>query len=400
MKKSVGKFILEYILIAIVPIAIVACFFLFNYDNVKELKKESDQKAAFTDDDLSDLIEEYKDNYNVINITSPSEKVTSLLGIKEDSTYESFIIDNTTGKELVPLALIKDDMLDEFEKKEIELLNMKYASFIVKGILGTKGNKVYEYKENELVIYYQGYKYDPEYDKEISLHINYNEIKDYLTFEPTLDTYYENEDGYNYDPNKVTVAFSFDDGPNNKNTQELLKLLEENKMTATFFMVGNKMANQSNIVKQVFDSPNEIGSHTYSHINMKKVPLSTIESELDNTNAAYKKITGEDLKLVRPPYGAFTKDKISKFKNYFILWNADTNDWRYKDVDYLVEYILDNVIDGNIILMHDSYETSVEAVRKVLPTLYAKDIQVVSVSTLAKLKGKTMVDGEAYYYFK
>ena len=400
MKKSVGKFILEYILIAIVPIAIVACFFLFNYDNVKELKKESDQKAAFTDDDLSDLIEEYKDNYNVINITNPSEQVTSLLGIKEDSTYESFIIDNTTGKELVPLALIKDDMLDEFEKKEIELLNMKYASFIVKGILGTKGNKVYEYKENELVIYYQGYKYDPEYDKEISLHINYNEIKDYLTFEPTLDTYYENENGYNYDPNKVTVAFSFDDGPNNKNTQELLKLLEENKMTATFFMVGNKMANQSNIVKQVFDSPNEIGSHTYSHINMKKVPLSTIESELDNTNAAYKKITGEDLKLVRPPYGAFTKDKISKFKNYFILWNADTNDWRYKDVDYLVEYILDNVIDGNIILMHDSYETSVEAVRKVLPTLYAKDIQVVSVSTLAKLKGKTMVDGEAYYYFK
>ena len=399
MSKNRSK-VFEYVLITMISLLVAASFVFFNLDHLKKKSKTvKSEKIVFTEADLNKLLDDYKNKYNIINIHNLND-YTSLLGVKEDNYYESFIIDNKTGKEIEPLSLIKKDKIAEFKEKEDYLLNLKYAAFIVKGIKTTNGKKVYEFKTNELIIYYQGYTYDPSYDKEINLHINYNEIADYLVFNPVLDELYENENGYNYDSNKITVAISFDDGPNNNNTLELLKVLDENKMTATFFMLGGKMVNQKEIVKKVHNSLNEIGSHTYSHINMKKVSLKDIRNELDNTNATYKNIIGEDLKLVRPPYGSFTKDIISNYNNYFILWNVDTNDWRYKDVDYLVDYILENANDGNIILMHDSYETSIEAVKRVLPLLYAKDIQVVSVSTLAKLKGKTMSYGQPYYSFK
>ena len=395
-----GSKVFEYVLITMISLLVAASFVFFSLDNLKKKSNNAkSEKVVFTEADLNKLLEDYKNKYNTINIYN-LDGYTSLLGVKDDGTYNSFVIDNNTGKEVNPISLIKKDKMSEFEEKEDYLLRLKYAAFIVKGIKDTNGKKIYEFKTNELVIYYQDYKYEPLYDKEVILHINYNEISNCLVFKPQLDEQYENENGYNYDPTKTTVAISFDDGPNNNNTLELLKVLDENKMTATFFMLGGKMNNQSEIVKKVHNSLNEIGSHTYSHINMKRVSLKDIKNELDNTNATYKKIIGEDLKLVRPPYGSFTRDIISNFNNYFILWNVDTNDWRYKDVDYLVDYILDNIQDGNIILMHDSYETSIEAVKRVLPMLYAKDIQVVSVSTLAKLKGKTMSYGQPYYSFK
>jgi peptidoglycan/xylan/chitin deacetylase (PgdA/CDA1 family) len=160
------------------------------------------------------------------------------------------------------------------------------------------------------------------------------------------------------------------------------------------------MYNQKDTLKKVFASHSEIGSHTYSHINMKRSKPDKIKDEIDKTSRIFKDITGFDIKLIRPPYGAYTNDIIKDYNYSFILWNADTDDWKNKDVERIVNYILNNAQDGNIILMHDSYATSVEAVKIALPQLYARGVQVVSVSKLAELKGKTLEVGKAYRSMK
>ena len=388
------------LIILIISVILVCLFFILNKNNFTDLigdgKNSTIIKNSFN---IDAEIKNYRDNYDVLNINKINDSLTSIL-FKDNNVLKSVTINNYDGKVINPLDMFKQNELSEAQSKINELLLLKYPRFIVEGINNFPGDIIYEFKNNELVIYYNNFVFNPTYNKEILLHVNYNEIDDYLNFNHQLDDEYENEDGYKLDPNKITVAISFDDGPSWDKTEKILKALEDNKMSATFFMAGYKMVNQRDMVKKVLASHSEAGSHTYNHINMKKVKADRVDDELSRTNSLYKEISGFDFKLVRPPYGAYTDDIIKKYNYSFILWNVDTNDWRYKDVDYLVNHIINNIEDGNIILMHDSYDTSVETVEKVLPYLYSKDIQVVSVSKLAELKGITLEPGKAYNYLK
>lgn len=400
MKESSKINVLDFLLILFILITVVFGFLMLNKDNFKRIYTKNDASVA-ENIDLDELILEYKKNYNIIGINYINDKLTCLLSADDNGrAFNSFIIDNKSGNVIIPESLFNIKYKKELEKKIFDLVDKKYAKFIVDKIKSGSGNTIYEFKSNELVLYFKDFVNEEDYNKEIFLHVNYNEIDEYLNFEHKLDTVYKNEDGYEYSKDKVTVAFSFDDGPNSTNTYNLLELLDNYKMTATFFMVGNKMYNQSDVVRAVDNSLNEVGSHSYSHINMKKTDRNAITNELETTNNIFKDITGHEIKLMRPPYGAYTNDIIKDYPYSFILWNVDTNDWRYKDVDYIVNHILTHIEDGNIILMHDSYETTVEAVRRVLPKLYKDDIQVVSVSTLAELKGITLENGKPYLYLK
>ncbi len=394
----------DNIIILIISIVLISIFFIFNKDSILKFFQDSNNKSSYyfktAKFDIDKEIKQYKKKYNVINVNQVNNGLTCLLMTDDSNKLSSVIIDNNNGDIIDPKDMFKKDTIEEVNAKIYELLSLKYASFIVDGIKNFPGDTIYEFKNNELIIYYKNYVFSPAYNKDIVLHVNYNEIKDYLDFKHRLDEEYENEDGFKYDPKKTTVAISFDDGPNSYRTKKILKALEDNKMCATFFMVGNKMNNQKDTINSVLLTHSEIGSHSYSHINMKRVKLDKVIDEFNWTNNIYKGITGMDLTLARPPYGAYTDDIIKDFNYSFILWNVDTNDWRYKDVDYLVDHILTHIEDGNIILMHDSYDTSVEAVLRVLPILYSKDIQVVSVSKLAELKGITLEKGKAYNYIK
>jgi len=81
------------------------------------------------------------------------------------------------------------------------------------------------------------------------------------------------------------------------------------------------------------------------------------------------------------------------------MWSLDTNDWKNKNSDYLVNYVVNNVKDGDIILFHDSYDSTVDAIEELLPILYSKGYQVMSVSELAKIKGKILENGKVYNKF-
>ncbi len=390
----------DKLLVLFLSLSLLFVFYLFNKSNIKKLYLgNSNVPKVIRRKNIKDVISDYKQMYSYVEVDEINNKLTSILVTEDDGTAKSFVYDEK-GNEYTLKDLIKTDKYDDFIKKIFELLSLKYAKFIVDGIKEFPGDITYQFKSNELIIYYQNFIFSPSYDDEVVIHVNYNEIDDYLAFKHVLDKEYQNEDGFKYDPNKPTIAISFDDGPNNNNTMEVLKTLEDNKMCATFFMVGNKMYNQKDILKKVFASHSEIGSHTYSHINMKRSKPDKIKDEIDKTSRIFKDITGFDIKLIRPPYGAYTNDIIKDYNYSFILWNADTDDWKNKDVERIVNYILNNAQDGNIILMHDSYATSVEAVKIALPQLYARGVQVVSVSKLAELKGKTLEVGKAYRSMK
>ena len=125
---------------------------------------------------------------------------------------------------------------------------MKYPKFIVEAI-NNSSTKNYEIKDNEMIIYYTDVNINLE--EKLFLTVNFNEIKDYLNITVKLDSTYQNENGYNYDPNKKSVALSFDDGPNGNKTLEILNILSDNKAHATFFMVGNRMNSYATVVTTV-----------------------------------------------------------------------------------------------------------------------------------------------------
>lgn len=416
-KENKNTFI-ENFLILLCSIFVVSCLFILNKNNFKEKNEVetfieptvSVDSGAEINEVISDYItklnvkaaiNDYKKKYNVQSYYVLDDKILTFLVYDEvQNIYTSIILDYSKGEELEVTSLLKEETNDKFWNKVHELLYLKYPKFIADVLTTENGNIAYEIKENEMILHFSGYTFEPEYNKEIYLKVNYNEIKDYLNFAYKLDTEYENENGFHYDKNKTTIALTFDDGPSGEKTKAILQALTDNKMRGTFFMVGNKMNYQADIINEIVSLQNEVGSHTYSHINMKRVSADKVTEELTKTNDLFKSITGQNIKLVRPPYGAYKKELIKNYPYSFVLWNIDTNDWRYHNVEYLTSYILDNVADGNVILMHDSYATSVEAIQKVLPILYAKDIQVVTISELAALKGYNLEDGKVYHSFK
>lgn len=369
-------------------------------DSKYEEKSKSSEVKLKKKDNLNEIIEEIKIEYDIIYESKETTKYKSLVFKKSDSSgiekYNSIIIDIQTGEELTFFDMLKKDKLSDFENKERELLNLKYPDFIVDGIKNSEGEKGYYVTDNEVIIYYYGYSFDYNIKEDITLKIDFNEIKDLLNYNPELNDSYENENGFSYTSNKKTVALTFDDGPSGRYNPLILQELEKNKAHATFFMVGSMMNRCKDCVLQTYKSGNEIGSHTYDHINIKKEPYDKVNESLTKTDNLYNSITGDHIKLFRPPFGAYSKENLETIDNSFILWDLDTEDWRYRNVKHIVDYIKENVHDGAIILMHELYDSSYESLKIILPWLYTNGYQVVSVSELFKIKGKTLEYGKAY----
>lgn len=382
-------------------VLIVISFSLATFFTVKGLTyKDKDvtnpEEASMSSVDVEQILEDIKaSNTNLVYESTGISEFKSLAFL-EEGKVKSYIVDTITGAELSIKDIIKEDKYDEFLAKEEELLRLKYPEFIVNGIINGEGTKVYVIKENVMVVYYYDYVYDYPYTESVNLTINYNEVHDYLDFTHELDAEYQNENGYNYSADKKTVALTFDDGPSSKYNAQFLDVLARNKAHATFFMVGTMMNNCQKCVLDTYNSGNEVGSHTYNHMNIKKNNALDVNDNLKQVDDLFYKITNDHIKYVRPPYGSYSKENLENINNPLILWNIDTEDWSHHDVDYIVNSVMENVQDGSIILMHELYETSLQALEVLLPRLYVEGYQVVSVSELANMKGKTLESGHAY----
>ena len=187
--------------------------------------------------------------------------------------------------------------------------------------------------------------------------------------------------------NTKKIALTFDDGPHPRITREVISILRENGVTATFFVIGQNADNYPETMKLLAESGYEIGNHTYSHKNLKKMSEAEIESEFLRCRETLARF-GVKPTLMRPPEGFFSDDviKVSRGMEYdIILWSIDTRDWAHTPASNIVKTVLDNASGGDIILMHDylsGYGGTCEALRTIIPELKSRGFEFVTVSEL------------------
>ncbi|MGN1202946.1 MAG: polysaccharide deacetylase family protein, partial [Eubacterium sp.] len=222
------------------------------------------------------------------------------------------------------------------------------------------------------------------------------EIKDKIIMNPDID------------PNKPIVAFSFDDGPaftdeGSNSTGEILKVLEKYGARATFFMCGSRI-NDSNskYLKKEIELGCELGNHTYDHTNYGS---NVTADDIKKGSEAIKKASGQYPTIFRCPGGLITSSiqaECEKEGMPIAYWSVDPQDWKTRDADAIYKAVTDRVYDGSIVLMHDIYPTTAEAIKRIVPKLIDEGYQIVTVSEMLTVKngGKAPKAGQQYVDYK
>ncbi len=194
---------------------------------------------------------------------------------------------------------------------------------------------------------------------------------------------------------KKRIAFTFDDGPHFKTTPLFLDKLEQLGAKATFFVAGYKavMTDADKNIKRMSDIGCEIGNHSYSHGLFSNLTESQIAEEVESVNLLVEKITGTRPTLLRPPYGEIKKDIAIRLGMHIIHWSVDPEDWKYRDAQTVADHIISKAKDGDIILMHDIYQSSYEAFCIAADALIADGFELVTISELLDLNEETVSSG-------
>ncbi|MCR5691177.1 MAG: polysaccharide deacetylase family protein [Eubacterium sp.] len=197
-------------------------------------------------------------------------------------------------------------------------------------------------------------------------------------------------------PRSKAVALTFDDGPSSAHTNDILDVLEENNAHATFFVVGQRCEIDAEILKREIAIGCEIGSHSWDHANLSELSVKEFRKQNQKTVDVVKKVTGYEISLMRPPYGAISNKMRKKLGMPMILWSVDTLDWKTKNAKAVFKEVKKQVSDGDIILVHDIHGSTAEAIKKVVPWLLENDYDILTVSELMERKDIKLEDGVAY----
>lgn len=176
------------------------------------------------------------------------------------------------------------------------------------------------------------------------------------------------------------VALTFDDGPGYESTDRILNTLKRHDVKATFFVLGSKVEQNPEMLKKIHNEGHEIASHSYSHPNLTKLKKEEVTQQLKQTNTAIKNTVGTDTIYLRPPYGAYNKEIEDTSKQKIILWNVDSQDWQLRDGEKIKVHVLGNLSPQSIVLFHDIYDSSADAVEKIIPELKKQGYEFVTTS--------------------
>ncbi len=186
------------------------------------------------------------------------------------------------------------------------------------------------------------------------------------------------------------IAMTFDDGPSEKLTPKLLELLAAHHIKATFFVIGENVAEHSDIVARAAREGHEIANHTWSHPNLGKMSDENVRRELRRTDDAIKSAIGTRPTLMRPPYGSITTRQKHWIRDEFgyqiILWDVDPLDWKRPGPSVVCNRILKETRAGSIVLAHDIHPGSIEAMPSTFSQLEAKGFKFVTVSELIAME--------------
>lgn len=229
------------------------------------------------------------------------------------------------------------------------------------------------------------------FDKEIfgikKMSISFEKILPFINPEIVSDKYLSIKE---LDTEKKYVALTFDDGPNDTSTIELLEKLKKENVKATFFVLGQMVDRNPEVAKQIVREGHEIGSHSYTHPDLTQLNSSEIKEEVLKTDKAVFHATGVLPKNFRPPYGAINGSVAQKIGLPIIQWNVDSEDWKVINKELIVDKVVQSVEHGSIILLHDIHETSVNSIPEIVNQLKKNGYEFVTVSELLSYSQKPL----------
>lgn len=191
------------------------------------------------------------------------------------------------------------------------------------------------------------------------------------------------------------VAITFDDGPHPRYTAEILDILAEYDVKATFFVIGKNIEQYGSLVRRAAEEGHEIGNHTYTHATLSHLDRAILEREISDSEGLIEEYTGRRPTVFRPPGGKsspLVEAIVTQNGGKIILWDVDTRDWSGRASAEIVETVVNETVPGSIILFHDyavGKSTTVEAIKEILPRLCAAGYQFVTVTELLTYAAST-----------
>ncbi|MDB4895420.1 MAG: chitooligosaccharide deacetylase [Firmicutes bacterium] len=196
------------------------------------------------------------------------------------------------------------------------------------------------------------------------------------------------------DPAMRLVALTFDDGPDGVFTPQILDVLRQNHVPATFFVVGNRVTAHPGVVKRMVAEGHEVGNHSFHHPMLSKLTAQQITNELNTTNDAVRGITGRPMTILRPPYGdvnPLVSGTATGLGYRLVLWDIDSLDWKpHQTALGVVHNVVPNIRNGAIILHHsaggrgEDLTSTIQALPTEIRTLRNQGYRIVTVSELLR----------------
>ena len=192
------------------------------------------------------------------------------------------------------------------------------------------------------------------------------------------------------------VALTFDDGPKRPTTEKLLDGLRERGASATFFLIGEQIEENRDLVLRMAREGHQIGNHTWSHQRLDNTEAGTVAWEICKTETALTELLGTGDYWLRPPYGQPAAGGENGINVPMVKWSVDPRDWESRDAEKVTRAILECVEPNSIILLHDIYASSVDAALGVVDVLQEEGYWFVTVRELLELNGVTPQPGTMY----
>ena len=197
------------------------------------------------------------------------------------------------------------------------------------------------------------------------------------------------------------VALTFDDGPSGRFTRRLLTGLQERDARATFLLCGYRLEIYPELAQRIVEEGHEIGLHGYSHKDMAKLSRRELTREIQDTLSLLPQ--GCEPAFLRPPGGSESKavaEIAEKMGLSLLLWSVDPRDWEVDDASVVETAVISQVRDGDVILLHDLSDSSVDAALSIVDKLQAEGFAFVTVSQLAQIRGVAPQPGKTYRHFR
>ncbi|WP_391347699.1 polysaccharide deacetylase family protein [Azospirillum sp. A23] len=177
-------------------------------------------------------------------------------------------------------------------------------------------------------------------------------------------------------------ALTFDDGPHRTVTRQILDILNQEGVRATYFPVGRIAERQGDLIHDFVAAGHEIGNHSLTHSDLRKMDATGARYEIAETNRILRSF-GANPVLFRPPYGRYSDELLTIARDErmgSVLWSVDTRDWQVRNADKIVSQIKLGGLPGNVFLMHSTYPSTAQALPRVIAELKAKGCEFVTLS--------------------